>query len=270
MKPLILALALVNLAIYLFASAPPPLEALAGREGARLPVRVAFEVLDRENAAVRALYTREIVGAGAGVGLEFEEDWRRPEVKAAPLPSLFLRQTALHLERSPAPLGLFLGSDQPINASNRFSSAQAEAFAALRQHGEPVVFWDQGTARSVAMFPDPASAAACVDCHNRHAKSPKRDWALGDLMGATTWTHPAEEVSGPELLDLVRALRGAVASAWRDVLEEASTFESPPAVGDCWPRDGYCLPSEEVFMRAMREETSVATLDALLEVDDAR
>ena len=35
----------------------------------------------------------------------------------------------------------------------------------------------------VAVYADVASVQACVACHNAHPESPRRDFALGDVMG---------------------------------------------------------------------------------------
>jgi len=34
-----------------------------------------------------------------------------------------------------------------------------------------------------AIYPDKAVSAACVECHNGHAGSPKHDFKVGDAMG---------------------------------------------------------------------------------------
>ena len=127
---------LVVAAIYLVVSAPPPLPEDAPLTRA-IPVERMFELVASESAAVRTLYTTEIVGAGLTVGLAFDEKWRRPEVEAGPLPALFLRSMAQVLERSPVPLSLFLGSDLPVRAENRFSGVQATHFASVRATRAP-------------------------------------------------------------------------------------------------------------------------------------
>ncbi|HET8936239.1 MAG TPA: hypothetical protein VFN67_22505 [Polyangiales bacterium] len=99
------------LGVYLFVSAPVPLEELRAHEGKRIAVSKLFELAAAENAAVRQLYTQEIVAAGKRVGLRFDENWRDEDVEAGPLPALFLRETSQSLDRSAVGLGLFLGSD---------------------------------------------------------------------------------------------------------------------------------------------------------------
>ena len=82
---------------------------------------------------MRRLYTKDIVGAGEKNGLRFDEDWRDAAVEAGPLPAQFLRATAMSLERSKVRLGLYLGSDYPINSANKFSGEQLLKFHELRK-----------------------------------------------------------------------------------------------------------------------------------------
>jgi len=44
-----------------------------------------------------------------------------------------------------------------------------------------------------ALYPDIAVTKACVDCHNSHPMSPKRDFQLNDIMGAIVITIPLDE-----------------------------------------------------------------------------
>jgi hypothetical protein len=43
-----------------------------------------------------------------------------------------------------------------------------------------------------AIYPDLAVSQACVDCHNGHLLSPKRDFKLNDVMGGIAITIPLE------------------------------------------------------------------------------
>jgi adenylate cyclase len=55
------------LSIYLFVSAPPPLDDQKTLQ-ANIPVEQMFTLLQAENAAARLIWTREIVGEGKKVG----------------------------------------------------------------------------------------------------------------------------------------------------------------------------------------------------------
>ena len=255
--------ALTALCIYLFVTAPPPLQPPV--ETAKdVSVQLLFEVLAVENDAVRGLYTREIVGPGKKVQLAFDEDWSKPSVHAGPLPALFLRGVAQQLERSPVPVSLFLGSDFPIEAANSFDGAQVEAFRRVKSEGEPQFFFDETTNRHTAMFADLAIAGPCVNCHNEHSGSPKTDWELGDVMGATTWQYPADKISLAEALAAVWAFRESARHVYEVYLEDSREFDDPPEIGDCWPSERRCLPSSDVFMHKATSLASPHTMAALL------
>jgi hypothetical protein len=260
------ALVLAALVVYLFVSAPAPLPAAGRMAGPAIPIERALTLCAAENAAVRQLYTADIVGAGKQVGLAFDESWRTLGVEAGPLPALFLRETAASLEKNPVRLGLFLGSDKPINTANLFTGEQAERFERLRQDREPQFFLTPDTGLYTAMFPDLAMAEACVNCHNEHLESPKHDWQLGDVMGATTWTYPSPEVSLEEQMRMLAALRQGFRDAYAGYLDKAVSFTTPPEIGSRWPREGYSLPSADEFLKEAERRTSPATLSALLDI----
>lgn len=259
----LIALTLTALIVYLFVSAPPPLPEQTAAN-ANIAVDRVFALAEAENDAARALWTREIVGAGKPVGLSFSEDWREAGEEAGPLPALFLRETAKNLEKDPVRLSLFLGSDAPINSANRFEGLQKEAFVAIRRTGEPQFFQMPDTRLYTAMFPDEAVTEACVTCHNEHDDSPKTDWKLHDVMGATTWAYPEDRLTAEQMLGVLVALRGSIRGAYQAYLDKTATFSKPPEIGARWPREGYYLPSADVFMRALGESTATASLDALL------
>lgn len=249
---------------YLFVQAPPPLAAGAD-EHATVPIGAVFAMLEHENDAARQLWTSEIVNAGRAHGLAFGEDWRDAGVAKGPLPALFLRDTASHLERTAPGLRLFLGSEYPINPANQFSGSQAAYFRRLATTGAPQRFFEASTGLHTAMFADRAVVDACVRCHDDHPRSPKTDWKLHDIMGATTWMYPDELVTMDRAVDLIGALRASIRAAYASYLAKAATFPDPPHVGDGWPRDGRQLPSEDVFMAELARRSSTGTLQGILE-----
>ena len=253
-----------TLAIYLFVSAPPPLREESSDQRT-IPVQTLLEICDHENAIVRKMYTKEIVGPGRAAGLAFDEGWRDDDVQAGPLPALFVRETARSLERSPIRLSLFLGSLYPIQEANGFSGVQLAKFKRMLVDREPRHFFVEDTALHTAMFPDPAVTQACVSCHNEHEDSPKNDWELGDVMGAVTWAYPKEQVSLEEAMQAVSALRQAFRDVYSAYVKEARAFDSPPSIGELWPAEGYAIPSADTFMREAAERASAGTMERLLE-----
>lgn len=265
-RPLQPSLALVVLGIYLFVSAPPPLST-ADAGGGVVPVADALRIVARENDAVRALYTERIVAAGKRVGLAFDEAWQRPEVEAGPLPALFLRMMAEALQHDGGQLGLFLGSAYPIASANRFSPQQLATFRKVASRREPEIVYAAELGQFVAMFPDVASTAGCVDCHNAHPRSPKRDWKLGDVMGATTWMYPEKQLTTDGVLRLVAGLRRAARVSYARFLDKARGFAAPPEIGERWPSEGRFLPDARTFMEALDRRAAPETLGRILRLE---
>lgn len=257
---------LICLAIYLFVSAPPELPdtQTAATDARTLDVEKMFNAVNAVNAAARQIYTARIVGAGKAAGLKFGEDWQEPGVEKGPLPALFLRLVAARMETKPARLGLYLGSDAPINRSNLFEGAQAESFALVRDRRGPV-FSTTDAGAAVAMYPDFASAMPCVTCHNEHADSPRKDWKLDDVMGATTWTYPRTRLGAAEYLDVTEAVFESVEEAYRAYLDKAAGFSDPVPAGTEWPAEGRrVLPDAATFMAEVRKAAANNVVEELI------
>ena len=269
-KTFVLALTILGAVItYLFYSAPPPLDK-AEHSGVQIPVKRVLEILNEENRLTRELYTKEIVGNGKKVGLKFDENWRDSDVYAGPLPAQFLRGVASSLEKSPVTIGLYLGSDYPINQANLFTGKQMELFQILKQSRQAQFFYVEDIQRYAYMFEDVAVSSVCVDCHNDHAETPRDDWKLNDVMGATTWTYPDEYIDLQTALKLVGYLRKSFSQAYRTYLDKIQAARNPPVIGSLWPRDGYYLPALDDFMSRIHLRNSRKTLLALTVLADIK
>ncbi len=257
----------ILLLVYLFVNAPPPLPTGDQESpGKQISSYQLFELVQHENAVVRKLWTQKIVGAGKKLGLKFSEDWEEPDVEAGPLPALFLRATASRLEKNKVPLSLFLGSDAPINQANEFDARQTEKFQKIKQDQQPQLFYSEDIERYTGMFPDIASVEACVKCHNDHKESPKKDWKILDVMGATTWLYPKAQLSLEEALEVIKVLRAQFRAVYESYLKKAEAFSKPPQVGEKWPDEGSYLPSSDVFMAVFEKEASNYTMNRLFEM----
>lgn len=253
---------LLLLITYLFADRPAVLSDEAGSH--KISINEAFKILDAENHTVRALWTKEIIGEGKKQGMNFSEHWKDKDSEAGPLPALFLRETAKNLEKKPGRLSLFLGSDEPINKANLFTGMQSVSFSNIKKTGEPSFFYEKDTSLYTGMFSDTATSEACASCHNKHKDSPKTNWAVNDVMGATTWMSPKKEVDIRELFAMIKNLHQSFSEAYGLYLKKVETFNNKPVIGNQWPKDGYFLPSQEVFMREIEKQSSTNTLNQLL------
>lgn len=259
------SLGLIALIVFLFVTAPPPLPLAAENQSATVNINRVFTMLEAENDAAREIWTKEIVKAGKQTGFKFSEDWLQNNVEAGPLPALFLRETAKNMERNPLRLSLFLGSDFAISSANTFEDIQLAKFKLLKASSIPQFFLQQDTALYTAMFPDMAMSQACVDCHNDHKDTPKTDWKLHDMMGATTWMYPKQKITMDECLALLHLLRNSVKTAYTRYLEKVMSFNTPPMIGDKWPKEGYYLPDVNVFIAKVKNKASITTLNSLLD-----
>ncbi len=254
------------LLVYLFATAPAALDSGAV-ERKTISTAEALTMLAHENDVTRTLFTKGIVGKAKPQGLAFDEDWADEDVIAGPLPALFLRGVADEISASDVPLRLFLGSDFPIEQSNEFEGRQAEEFKAMRRDTLPRHFMDEVTGEHVSMFPDMASAGPCVSCHNEHARTRKSDWALGDIMGATTWAYPSDSVTTDEFLAMMNAYREGVAVVWSQYLGELEQLDTDqrPEVGATWPSEGRFIPDHSALRDSIDRLANGGLFGSLLE-----
>lgn len=265
-KSVLALAALAVLGIYLFATAPADLESDQS-SGRTVPVETLFRLLNAENASIRKLYTADIVTPGLKNGLKYSEKWKDKDVHEGPLPALVLRETANRLQQSVPDLNLFLGSTFPIEASNKFKGAQLGYFDKIEKNREPQFFLDDSSGRYTAMFADIAGAPACVKCHNEHPKSPRKDWKLDDVMGATTWSFPRKQVSTDELVEILGAYRAAALDTYGAYLKKTESFadDERPQLGERWPKDGLYLPDLDTFRKNVEERNSTVSLNMLLQ-----
>ena len=226
-----------------------------------------------ENDITRTLYTKGIVGAGKKQGMKFDEDWQDDDVEAGPLPALFLRGISSDIRKSDVPLGLYLGSDFPINASNKFQGKQATLFEKIKADQKPQHFYEEDQKLYTSMFADLAVAAPCVNCHNDHESTTKTDWKLGDVMGATTWQYPSDSLSYKVAVGVINAYRNGTKAIYNAYLKEIAAFKidsTKPAIGSNWPSKGFYLPTAEVFIDSVRKLASYHSLEKLLLVENEK
>ena len=258
-------LTLLALIVFLFVTAPAPLPLIPESQGTSVTIDRVFAMLEAENDVAREVWTKDIVKSGQQVGLEFSEDWRENRVDAGPLPALFLRETAKNMERNRLRLSLFLGSDFPISSANKFEGIQATKYELLKTSMNPQYFLQEDTGLYTAMFPDMAISKACIDCHNDHKDTPKSDWQLNEMMGATTWMYPKQKIPLKESLALLNLLRESVKSTYARYIEKVKTFKNPPEIGKKWPEEGYFLPDVDTFLARVKSKASTLTLNYFLD-----
>lgn len=130
--------------------------------------------------AFRTVYSKAIVEHVQKGGVRPSEKWREDD-HAIMLNAQFVK--AAGVEIPDFELGLI--GLTPIYKSN-LPKTQAEADALKKMMANPALkvltFADGNQFKGLAA--DHAIVQACVDCHNSHPSSPRKDFKQGDLMGA--------------------------------------------------------------------------------------
>ena len=159
-------------------------------QAADLPGIPPEKVADYLHAVIeanRTFYTVHVVermqkqgGTGAA------ETWRRDQT-ALPLPAQFLREANDLATMTGTMVRYRLMSLWPINPQNApANDSERSNLEAVRQHPErsatstiqigEVPYFQ-------AIYADRAVTQACVQCHNAHPRSPKKDFEVGEVMG---------------------------------------------------------------------------------------
>ena len=151
----------------------------------RLAPRTVTDYLHAVIEADRNFYAQEVVERMRALHkVTASEQWKKEN--QLPLPTQFLLEASQGLQMSGKPFHYRLISLWPINPAN-FPSSEADHRALERVVHEGVVVETQiyrdDTEYFQAIYPDRANSRKCVNCHNSHDKSPKRDFKMNDVMG---------------------------------------------------------------------------------------
>lgn len=193
---LVAALALVGAAgaaWWLFAAEPPDDKA---HKLTTISPRKFADALHAVIAADRQAYARLVVDrlAADSGPLKVSQAWRAEH--CLPTHAQLLREAATDIQRHGAEFSYALRSLWPINPAH---GPQTE----IEQVGLEFVARNPGTnyyteeslgGRSyfTAIYADRATLRSCVDCHNRHPASPRRDFREGDVLGGLVVRVPLE------------------------------------------------------------------------------
>ena len=115
------------------------------------------------------------------------ENWRAQK-KTLPLPAQFLAEASDLASKTGTKVRYRLISLWPINPHNGpDDESEKKRLDAVREHPEQaatstVTIGNQTYFR--AIYADRAVSQACAGCHNTHPHSPKKDFKVGDVMGA--------------------------------------------------------------------------------------
>jgi hypothetical protein len=157
------------------------------------------KVADQIHAVIeanRTAYATHVVDKLQAKGIvTAAEYWKQEDV--LPLPAQFLIETGRLVGEKGTGLKYRLVSLWPIYVWNAPSTDfERKGLEAIAKHpDQPVTgFVKVGRDRSFqAVYADIAVSQSCVDCHNAHPNSPRRDFKLNDVMGGIVITIPVED-----------------------------------------------------------------------------
>jgi hypothetical protein len=115
---------------------------------------------------------------------------------ALPDPHRMLRLAGQSIAQHGAEFSFVLRSKWPVSPAGAAQTETEEA-ALDRLSIEPgqAVYAREtlgGRSYFTAVYPDRATLASCVECHNRNSSSSRHDFKLGDVMGAVVVRVPLE------------------------------------------------------------------------------
>lgn len=114
----------------------------------------------------------------------------------SPIPAHLLRQASERIQQKGAEFHYVLRSLWPINPNSAPQTAtEKEGLQFVLEHPDTNFYSEEtlgGRLYFTAVYPDRASMASCVDCHNQHEDSPKKDFKQGDIMGGMVVRVPQE------------------------------------------------------------------------------
>jgi hypothetical protein len=147
-------------------------------------------------AADREAYARWVVQrlAFEQKRLEVAEQWK--ERDGLPVHAQLLREAGTSIQKRGAEFSYALRSLWPINPSHGpQTEVEQTGLEFVARHPDQNYYTEEtlgGRSYFTAVYADVASLSSCVDCHNQHPRSPRRDFKAQEVMGAIVVRVPLE------------------------------------------------------------------------------
>lgn len=147
-------------------------------------------------AADRQTYSELIVQrlASDAQRLPASENWRVEQ--CLPIHAQMLRHSARNIQQRGAEFSYTLRSLWPINKSHGPQTlTEQQGLEEVGRNPDAPFYAEEelgGRSYFTAVYADLATLPSCVDCHNRHPASPRKDFRTGDVMGAIVVRVPLE------------------------------------------------------------------------------
>jgi hypothetical protein len=126
--------------------------------------------------------------------LSVSQNWR--ETHGLPVHAQLLRSAAQGIQKRGAEFSYTLRSLWPINSNSGPQTAvEQTGLEHVTKHPGENYYTEEllgGRSYFTAIYGDRAILPSCIDCHNQHPQSPRRDFKTNDIMGAIVIRVPLE------------------------------------------------------------------------------
>jgi hypothetical protein len=152
-----------------------------------LPARAVADAIHAVIEADRTVYAKNVVNRLQDDRkiIKATEHWE--DENTLPLPGQMLRMGAEHVQKKNIGVSYALLSQWPVNKKNApQTGAEKAGLKAVAANPKQSFYQEEtlgGRRYMTAVYADTAVAAACVNCHNEHKDSPRRDFKQGDVLG---------------------------------------------------------------------------------------
>jgi hypothetical protein len=161
-----------------------------------IPPRAVADALHAVMEADRTTYAKHVVSRlqDEHAVIKATEHWQ--DEKTLPLPAQMFRMGAEATGKKGARFSYALLSLWPVNKKNTpKTDTERQGLEAVQKNPKQNFYADEtfGEQKFVtAVYADIAVAEACVNCHNQHKDSPRKDFKLGDVMGGIVIRVPVD------------------------------------------------------------------------------
>ena len=161
---------------------------IAGQHSAQDLINTAFNA--------RMFYAEHVLPKARAAGLEMTHDFVG-KMHAVPLPASLMRSIAEMSSNQKDGASLRLYSNQPFRfrtaEESRLDDFERSAFDYLSKNPAGVFYSiEQGANGPVFRYAkaDVMREQGCIDCHNNHPDTPRKDWRIGDVRGVIAASMP--------------------------------------------------------------------------------
>jgi hypothetical protein len=158
-----------------------------GKDSKSMPLQEVADMLHSVMEADRTVYTQRVVNRLANQEKVITADEHFMDKKALPLPAQMFRFGAEKVAEKTQKFSYSLLSLWPVNKQNAPRTAVEKDGLKYIADNKGKNFYGEETLGGkkyfTAVYADTAVSPACVNCHNAHPESPRKDFKLSDVMG---------------------------------------------------------------------------------------